>query len=226
MHSLDGRIERKIISLARRFGLKQVILFGSRARGTNHERSDIDLAAAGGDIFNFAKAVDEEIDTLLNFDVVNLDEGLSEDFRAEIAHAGIILYEEVSAAVKKFDAFSKCLEVLRRSDRNSTDEIYRMGIIGQFHLTFELSWKALREVLLIHGVSEAKSGSPREILKASYQFHFIDDEELWLDILRRRNQSAHIYNEDIAAELVTLIIDRYLAAFVKLRDELAERLTV
>ena len=222
-YDLNSRLEREIISAAKNFGVKKLILFGSRARGTNRPRSDIDLAAAGGNIFDFAEAL-EELDTLLAFDVINLDEGISADFQAEIDRDGIVLYEEVSPAVKKYDVFVKCLSVLLKSNKNSPDEIYRMGIIGQFHLTFELSWKALREVLLLHGVKEAASGSPREILKAGYQFHFIDDEELWLDMLKRRTQTAHIYNEDIAVELVALIFDRYIAAFENLRDEMSRRL--
>lgn len=222
-YNLDKRLEREIISLAKSFGVKKLILFGSRARGTNRERSDIDLAALGGDICNFAEAVNEQIETLLLFDVVNLDECLDDDFKAEIARDGIILYEEVPAAVKKFDAFVKSLSVLLEAKREIDSEIYRMGIIGQFNLTFELSWKALREILLIHGVSKASTGSPREIIKAGYEFHFISDEEIWLDMLKRRNQTIHIYDEKIAVELANLIFDKYLSAFVNMRDELDKR---
>ena len=222
-YNLDKKIEREIMSLAKKFGIKKLILFGSRAHGTNRERSDIDLAGQGGDIFNFTAAVAEEVETLLSFDVVNLDEVVDENFQNEITRDGIILYEEAPAAVKKFDAFNKCLTVLLNAEKNISDEIYRMGIIGQFNLTFELSWKALREVLLIHGVSKAGTGSPREIIKAGYEFHFLDDEETWLDMLKRRNQTIHIYNEEIAVELVNLIFEKYIKAFVNLRDELNKR---
>jgi nucleotidyltransferase substrate binding protein (TIGR01987 family) len=222
-YNLDKKIERELISSAKHFGLRKLILFGSRARGNNHERSDIDLAAQGGDISEFAAAVEEQVETLLSFDIINLDDDLAEDFKAEIERDGIILYEEIPVAVKKFDAFNKSLAVLLRSNREINDEIYRMGIIGQFHLTFELSWKALREVLLIHGVSEAISGSPREIIKAGYKFNFISDENIWLDMLKRRNQTIHVYDEGIALELIDLIFDKYFAAFVNLREELNRR---
>ena len=222
-YNLDKRIEREIISFAKSFGIKKLILFGSRARGTNRERSDIDLAAQGGDIFSFAEAIDEKVNTLLSFDVIDLDDNLDDDFKAEIARDGIILYEEVPAAVKKFDVFVKSLDVLLNAKREIDSEIYRMGIIGQFNLTFELSWKALREILLIHGVNKAGTGLPREIIKAGYEFYFISDEEIWLDMLKRRNQSIHIYDEEIAIELANLIFDKYLSAFVNLRDELDKR---
>lgn len=222
--NLDKRLEREIVSAAKKFRVKKLILFGSRARGTNRERSDIDLAVSGGDISNFADTLDNELDTLLPFDVINLDEKLSEDFQAEINRDGIVLYEEVSPAAQKFDAFAKSLAVLSKADLEMTDEIYRMGIIELFEICFEQSWKALREILLLHGVSEAASGSPREIIKAGYQFHFLDDETLWLDMLKRRNLTTHIYNEKLADELVALIFGKYIATLENLRDELNQRL--
>ena len=47
--NLRENIKDGIIALAKQHGVKKVILFGSRARGDNWERSDIDLAASGGD---------------------------------------------------------------------------------------------------------------------------------------------------------------------------------
>jgi hypothetical protein len=45
--------------------------------------------------------------------------------------------------MKKLDNFSNSLE-------------------GQFNLTFELAWKALQEILRIHGAVGADTGLPRE----------------------------------------------------------------
>ncbi len=94
-YNLDKRVEDDIIKIAKKDGIKKVILFGSRARGTNTERSDIDLAVSGGDILNFYFDVEEETWTLLMFDVINLDKKISDELQAEIERDGIVLYEEV-----------------------------------------------------------------------------------------------------------------------------------
>lgn len=225
IYNLDKKLERKIISLARRCGVKKLILFGSRARGDNRERSDIDLAISGGNVDDFTVAV-EELETLLELDVVNLDEKLAADFQAEIDRDGIVLFEEVPEAVRKYEYFCKALnnlsEVEKKAPPYSVLEL--TGIVGLFEICFELSWKALREVLLIHGVIEASTGSPREIIKAGYKFHFLSDEETWLDMFKRRNEAIHIYNEELAVKLVALIFDEYIAAFVNLREEMQRRL--
>ena len=56
--------------------------------------------------------------------------------------------------------------MLKKADFEKTteSEIYRIGVIAQFNLTFELSCKALQDVLRIHGVEEAVVGTPGEIL--------------------------------------------------------------
>ncbi len=42
-----SNILQAVIDTARKFGAAKVILFGSRARGDNRERSDIDIAVYG-----------------------------------------------------------------------------------------------------------------------------------------------------------------------------------
>ena len=82
----------EIRSLAGQYHVQRVILFGSRARGDYHTKSDIDLAVSGGDYVRFALDVDEETSTLLEFDIVNLDGSVSEELRQEIDRDGRILY--------------------------------------------------------------------------------------------------------------------------------------
>jgi len=127
--------------------------------------------------------------------------------------------------MKKIDNFRNCLEILAKADFTKADDdvIYRTGIVGQFNLTFELAWKAMHEVLRLHGVSGAETGSPREILQLAYQVGFVSDEQVWLLILKKRNTSVHIYNEEEIDELIILIRDSFLPAFQSLERTLEEK---
>ena len=76
-------------------GAQKLTLFGSRARGDNHERSDIDLAVYGmpeKQQIVFLSGVDD-LPTLLKFDIVFIDPYTSPDLLAEIDRDGVILYE-------------------------------------------------------------------------------------------------------------------------------------
>jgi len=128
--------------------------------------------------------------------------------------------------MKKLDNFSNCLTILRNADFKLADnnDIYRTGVIGQFNLTFELAWKALQEILRLHGAEEADTGSPREILQLGYKLGFVNDSAVWLLMLKKRNTSVHIYNEQEVDEMILLIRDSFIPAFVALEKTLMEKL--
>lgn len=128
--------------------------------------------------------------------------------------------------MKKLDNFYNCLTILRNADFKLADnnDIYRTGVIGQFNLTFELAWKALQEILRLHGAEEADTGSPREILQLGYKLGFVNDSAVWLLMLKKRNTSVHIYNEQEVDEMILLIRDSFIPAFVALEKTLREKL--
>ena len=128
--------------------------------------------------------------------------------------------------MKKLDNFINCLTILADADFKlaETNDIYRTGIIGQFNLTFELAWKALQEIMRMHSVAEAATGSPREILQLAYKVGFINDPEIWLLMLKKINTSVHIYNEDEVDEMIVLIRDGFIPAFTVLKDTLVKKL--
>ena len=80
---------------AKKNKIKKVILFGSRARGTHKERSDIDLAVSGGNAGEFYSDLEDDAWTLLMFDVVDIDNGISEELKKEIDRDGVVIYEEI-----------------------------------------------------------------------------------------------------------------------------------
>jgi predicted nucleotidyltransferase len=94
-YDLEKKVEDDIIKIAKKNNVEKVILFGSRARGDNSERSDIDLAISGGNALDFYYDAEEEARTLLMFDVVDLDRKVSEELRREIDRDGVVLYEKI-----------------------------------------------------------------------------------------------------------------------------------
>ena len=67
------------------------------------------------------------------------------------------------------------------------------------------------------------SGSPREVLQKGYQYGFINDEQAWLLMLKKRNTLVHIHDEREADEVVELIERRFLPIMEKLAKVLHEK---
>lgn len=81
-------IIRETAALCRSFGAKEVILFGSRAKGTARERSDIDIAVSGAEDFEDLMEKVEDLPTLYSVDLVNMDTCMNQLLLEDIRQYG------------------------------------------------------------------------------------------------------------------------------------------
>ena len=93
-YNLPDRILRELSFFAKKYSVTKIILFGSRARGTNTERSDIDIAVYGGDFDGFYWDIKEKTHSLLMFDIVQADSPISAELKEEIEKDGVMIYEK------------------------------------------------------------------------------------------------------------------------------------
>jgi nucleotidyltransferase substrate binding protein (TIGR01987 family) len=101
-------------------------------------------------------------------------------------------------ATRRLDQFERALA--RLDEALSVPETAPLAIDGtiqRFEFTFELCWKAMKAVLEVE-TSTAALGTARAVIKEAYAAGWIDDENGWLDLLRMRNETSHIYNETAA----------------------------
>ena len=93
-YNLPDRVLRELSSFAQKYSVTKIILFGSRAKGTNTERNDIDIAVYGGNFDSFYWDVKEKINSLLMFDIVQADSSISDELKKEIEKDGVVIYEK------------------------------------------------------------------------------------------------------------------------------------
>ncbi len=93
--NIPGRLMKDIRSFAMKNNVEKIILFGSRARGTHYDRSDVDLAVVGGDFDGFSSDIQEMTYSLLSFDIVKYDDRITEELKEELRKDGVVIYEKV-----------------------------------------------------------------------------------------------------------------------------------
>ena len=104
---------------------------------------------------------------------------------------------------ERFQNFEKSYKLLEKYVNQETiNELEKAGIIQFFEITFELSWKLMKDYLESIGYIV---NSPREAIKQSFQIELIDDGYVWMDALENRNLTTHTYNEEIAEKMYKLI---------------------
>lgn len=126
---------------------------------------------------------------------------------------------------QRFQNFSKALALLRQPfscETASLSDLEKEGIVQRFEVTFELAWKTLKDYLVFNGVAFQQI-TPRNVIKQGFSSKMIPDGQLWIDMLERRNLLAHIYDESLLDETVSLVGTKFLPAFEQLFDLLKGR---
>ena len=83
-----------------------------------------------------------------------------------------------------------------------------------------MAWKSLKRYLDFVGV-DAKT--PRDVFKEAYALQIINDQEVWLDMIERRNLSSHIYDESEISGIFDKK-EQYKKAFLHLRKIMEENI--
>lgn len=86
--------------------------------------------------------------------------------------------------------------------------IQRDAAIQRFEFTFELAWKALKDFYFEKGVD---LNSPKDVFRHAFASGDIQDEKIWLEMLKDRNLTSHTYNEPLACAVFSHL-PQYLTA--------------
>lgn len=99
--------------------------------------------------------------------------------------------------------------------------LLRDGVIQRFEYAFELGWKTLRRYIEAFGLERVDHLSNRELFRRGSEMGLLEDPEAWMEFLRLRNMTSHVYNESVA-ERVFSIAAPYLVAVRQLLAAMEE----
>ena len=113
--------------------------------------------------------------------------------------------------IRRFESFQNSLDLLAEArERDLSDSFVLSGTSAKFSITFDLAWKVMKDILVqYYAITGFVTGSPREVLKQSFQAKLITGDE-WIDMLKIRNQLAHDYDGVIVKEHCQTIIHLYI----------------
>ena len=93
------------------------------------------------------------------------------------------------------------------------------GLIQRFEFTFELAWKLMKSYADYQGTDKEIMGS-RDAIRWAFENKLIEDSDIWMEMIKRRNDTSHTYDEDTAADVVKSVKDSYYQAFVGFYDRM------
>lgn len=118
---------------------------------------------------------------------------------------------------QRLQSFHKAFDRLSQgtwlASERELSPLEKQGLIQAFEFTHELAWNVLKDYLETQGVQGVvgSRGATREAFKNG----LIADGEVWMDMIKSRNQTTHTYNEETANAITEAILTRYCAAFAE-----------
>lgn len=115
---------------------------------------------------------------------------------------------------KRFQSFCNSLDALAEArQRDLTDSFVLSGTSTKFSITFDLSWKVMKDILVqYYAITGFVAGSPREVLRESFKAALISD-DAWMDMLKIRNELAYDYDSEIVKTHCNTIVEKYIDLF-------------
>lgn len=112
----------------------------------------------------------------------------------------------------KFENFKNAAKRLNEANTNykkdTSNSFSQDALIQRFEFTFELAWKCLREFMVLQGVVNLFN-TPKAVLKEGFSAGYLDNQEIWNNILEDRNLMAHTYDNSLAERIAEDISTRY-----------------
>lgn len=122
-------------------------------------------------------------------------------------------------SINRYRSYCRSLDNLADAKgRDRSDKFILSGTVQMFNLSFDLAWKVMKDIITeYHGALEYPTGSPRETLRMANSVGLIED-DIWLEMLRARNNLAHDYDGELAV--------RYFEKITSTYDDLMEKFRV
>lgn len=116
-------------------------------------------------------------------------------------------------------ALNRLAEIVNVMDSRQLNDFEADGLVQRFEFTFELAWKLIKSYAEFQVTDKEIMGS-RDAIRWAFDNGLITDCQLWMEMVKRRNDTSHSYDEETAIEVVQLVKDSYFQLFVDLLEKM------
>lgn len=112
--------------------------------------------------------------------------------------------------------FQQAVRRLQDACAQPENEFIRDSVIQRFEFCFELGWKMLRLKLLEEGI---ETNTPHASIRHAVAAQLLDDGNQWSQMLQKRNETSHTYDEALAREVYAFVCKTGLPLLLRLAEK-------
>ena len=125
--------------------------------------------------------------------------------------------ERLLVYCKALDRLSK---VVNMSKQHPLNEYELDSLIKRFEFSYEMAWKLMMSYEKDNGFSELLGS--KDVIRRAVSMSLIDNGEAWMDMIDVRNRTSHVYDEEMAIDVIDEIIYTLYPLFIELREKMTE----
>jgi len=114
-------------------------------------------------------------------------------------------------------AFQTLIEAVELAQTRTLSKLEQQGLIQGFEFTHELAWNVFKDYLEHKGFVDL-IGS-RDATRMAFKNGLLEDGDVWMAMIKARNQSSQSYNLQLAEEIVDDILTLFYPAFEKMAQK-------
>jgi nucleotidyltransferase substrate binding protein (TIGR01987 family) len=114
---------------------------------------------------------------------------------------------------QRFNNYTRALQQLSSAvslaKTRFLSDLEKQGLIQAFKFTHALAWNVMRDYFQGNSTIMGSRDATRE----SFNKGLIEKGEVWMEMIKSRNQTSHTYNQAVADEIVNKTIELYHPSF-------------
>ena len=126
--------------------------------------------------------------------------------------------------VQRLNHYRQALEQLtsavQLSQSRELSDLEKQGLIQAFEFSHELAWNVMKDYFDYQG-GNLITGS-RDATREAFNRGILKSADVWMEMIKSRNQTSHTYNKKTAEEITRQIRTQYHAEFVNFLHQMSE----
>lgn len=112
------------------------------------------------------------------------------------------------------NAIERLTEVIKLREQRPLSQFENDSLIKRFEFCYEMAWKLMMSYEKENGASELLGS--KDVIRRAHASSLIDNGEAWLEMVDNRNKTSHLYDEEMAKDVIDEINHTYYPLFLEL----------
>ncbi len=116
------------------------------------------------------------------------------------------------------NAIARLCEIVDIYKQRPLNSFENDSLIKRFEFTYEMAWKLMMSYEKENGITELMGS--KDVVRRAFAMSLIENGETWLEMIDDRNKTSHLYDEEMAEDVIDDIVHTYYPLFLELRNKM------